>query len=373
MIKVRKKTVFMVIRRTLLVLLVLLLFLLGSVYALGYTLANGPSETLRNMLVLSAKQASATKWLPSLFLDRETIEQILADSVEVTVTEIDINDYRPKEPDTDTSEPGVYDEWADWPEEVRIEFLNGATFKAYLMIVKDPSRVFTGVANNLGTAAYGMRVYAMAEKYDALALINGGEFPDNGKGPGNQPIGLTYSQGKCVWNDGKLRTFIGFDNNNRLVVREGLTKEEAEQLGIRDGCCFQTGNVLITNDGDKIQLHYSDANTGTAQRTAIGQRADGTVLMLVPAGRTASSIGATRNDIIDLMVSYGAVTAGMLDGGSSAMMYYENYIDIYADIYNIDRNALDQYQLKGLVNKYQAFTPPRTMPTYFVVSKRTEG
>ena len=84
---------------------------------------------------------------------------------------------------------------------------------------------------------------------------------------------------------------------------------------------------------------------------------------MVTDGRTASSLGATRNDIIDLMLSYGAVTAGMLDGGSSAMMYYEDYFTKY----NIDTSNLDEYQLKGLTNKYKAFTKPRRMPTYFLV------
>ena len=69
------------------------------------------------------------------------------------------------------------------------------------------------------------------------------------------------------------------------------------------------------------------------------------------------------NDVIDIMVSYGAVTAGMLDGGSSAMMYYENYFDKYG--YDIEK--LDQYQKQGLVNKYKAFTTPRKIPTYFIV------
>jgi exopolysaccharide biosynthesis protein len=65
------------------------------------------------------------------------------------------------------------------------------------------------------------------------------------------------------------------------------------------------------------------------------------------------------------MVSYGAVNAAMLDGGSSAMMYYENYFDKY----ETDKSNLDQYQLQRLVNKYKAFTPPRRIPTFFCVSR----
>ena len=360
---------WMVVRRGLVALLVLVLFLVGSVYALGLTLANGPSPSLRDMLVLSATQASATKWLPGLFLDDATIEQILENSKKVTVTEIDLENFKPKPPTGDVGGEEEYDEWADYPEGVRLEYLQGSTYRAYLTVVKDPSRVFVGVCDNLGVAPTGMRIFDIATKYDAQVVINAGEFPDNGSSPGNVPLGITYSQGQCVWNDNFVRTFIGIDKNNRLVVSEGMTKAQAEELGIRDGVCFQNGNVLITNENGKVQLHYSEGNVGAAQRTAIGQRADGTILLVVTDGRSAASIGASRNDIIDLLVSQGAVVAGMLDGGTSSLMFYENYIERY----NIDSSTLDEYQLQGIVNKYKAFIPPRTMPTYFVVAKEAQG
>ncbi len=357
-----------IFRRTLIVLIVLVLFLTGSLYALGMTLTHGPSESIRDMLVLSAKQASATKWVPGLFLDEETIQGIMENSNKVTVTEIDLENFKPKPPQGVTENPEEYDEWADYPEGVRLEYIQGSTYRAYLTVVKDPSRVFVGVCDNLGSAAYGMRIFEIAKKYNAQAAINAGEFPDTGTSPGNMPIGITYSQGECVWDDNYMRTFIGIDKNNRLVVSEGMTKARADELNIRDGVCFQNGNVLITNEDGKVQLHYSEGNVGAAQRTAIGQRADGTMLLVVTDGRSAASIGASRNDIIDLLVSQGAVVAGMLDGGTSSLMYYEDYIERY----DIDPETLDQYQLQGIVNKYKAFIPPRSLPTFFIVSKEGE-
>ena len=92
---------------------------------------------------------------------------------------------------------------------------------------------------------------------------------------------------------------------------EQLKKTVAQQLGIRDAVMFQNGNVLISSYGDDVSLYYAGGNTGTAQRTAIGQRADGTVIFIVTDGRSASSLGATHNDIIDMMVKYGAVNAAI--------------------------------------------------------------
>ena len=85
--------------------------------------------------------------------------------------------------------------------------------------------------------------------------------------------------------------------------------------------------------------------------------------MLVTDGRTASSLGATPADVTGVMLEYGAVSAAMLDGGSSAMMYYKDYYNKY----DVDTSKLDEYQKMGLVSKYKAFTAPRRMPTYFIV------
>ena len=358
----RRMTVGCVIRRTLLVLLTAILFTVGSLLAVCNTLANGPSKTARDKAVMSALQASATKWMPGLFLSSDTVEEIKKNS-QVVVTDVKpITDIPSGDGDGDTP---TADKWANAIDGMIYENVNGTTFKGYVLLIKDPARVTVGVSSNdFAHATAGMRIFELADKYNAVAAINAGEFRDDGGvGTGYAPMGLTYSEGNCVWNDGLSRTFMGFDKNNRLYVAEGTTYAQAEELGMRDAVSFQTGNVLITNDGTNVTYYYADSNTGVAQRTAIGQCADGTVIFLVTDGRTASSMGATRNEIIDTLISYGAVTAGMLDGGSSSMLYYRDYFTKY----NIDRSQLDEYQKMGLVNKYKAFTNPRRIPTYFIV------
>ncbi len=352
-----KLTTGKIIKRSLLSVATALLMAIVTVISACLVICYGPSKSLRNMLVISAKQASATKWIPGIFLSGETVEQIMAESRKVNTDTIDFDDYSA----TDST-----DEWNDAIDGMRLIFINEPRYKAYLLLVKDPSRVIVGVSSeNFKSATAGMRIFDLVEKYNATAAINAGEFADvGGQGNGATPMGLTYSQAKAVWTDSLRRTFIGFDAENRLICRESMTSAEADALKIRDAVSFQNGNVLIEQIDNEIKLHYSDSNTGTAQRTAIGQRADGTVIMLVTDGRCADSIGATRNDVIDIMVKYGAVTAGMLDGGSSAMMCYPGYYNKYT----VDMNQLDVYQQKGLVNRYKAFTNPRRMPTYFIVT-----
>jgi exopolysaccharide biosynthesis protein len=66
-----------------------------------------------------------------------------------------------------------------------------------------------------------------------------------------------------------------------------------------------------------------NVNSGLNTRTAIGQRADGSVLLLVIEGRQTSSLGATYADLINIMLEFGAVNAANLDGGMSSSMAYQ--------------------------------------------------
>lgn len=354
-----------VIRRVLLSFFTFIICILIALFSSLYIIVNGECKPLRDKLVLSAMQASAVKWLPGLFMPQSTVDKIVADSFVVNTDVISLEEYSSSlsEKETDNSA----DKWNNAVDGMIFETVQGSTFTGYVLLIKDPSRVYVGTSSDFKSGLMGMNIFNMAKKEDAIAIINAGEFADpGGSGTGNNPMGITYSKGECVWLDSLERTFIGFDKNNKLIVTEPMTKAQAQELSIRDGVSFQNGNTLITNDDGNITIHYADNNTGTAQRTAIGQAADGTVILLVTDGRSASSLGATKNDVIKVMISYGAITAGMLDGGSSSLMYYEDYYNKFG----YDTDKLDEYQKKGLVNRYKAFTTPRRMPTYFCVAKQ---
>ncbi|MBE6562339.1 MAG: phosphodiester glycosidase family protein [Ruminococcaceae bacterium] len=338
-----------------------------ALYMVCYTISTGPSVTFRDTFVLS--QGTATKWVPFLFLDEDTVNGILENSENITVDVMSAEDFAALH-QTDVSDPTVptVDEWEGSVDGIKVFTESGDTFKAYIMLVKDPSRIFVGTSSeNYQNATEGMTIFDITKKYGVVAGINGGEFADaGGMGNGGRPMGLTYSRGECVWNDSLKRTFIGFDSNNKLVVANSMTYARAQALGIRDAVSFQNNNVLIESSDGNVNLHYENSNKETAQRTAIGQRADGTVILIVTDGRSASSIGATHDDMIDMMVSLGAVNAAMLDGGSSAVMYYENYFNVFDEF---SGTSLDKYQEKGLINKYKAFSSPRPIPTFFLIGE----
>lgn len=303
-------------------LFVIVLGLLGVIYILEF----GPSNTARNLFVNSAMESSAGKFMATMFLSDEKIAQIRKDNSVVASDDItDTSLINIGTNETDTADGDDYDE-----DGIQIIDISNDTYKGKMMIVKDPSRVTVGISGQYGASYSGKTVMDMAMNYDAVAAVNGGGFEDNnGVGNGGTPIGLVISDGELKYGSaGSSYEVIGFDNNNNLVVGK-MTASEALSRGVRDALSF--GPILIVN-GQASQVNGS--GSGLNPRTAIGQRADGAILLLVIDGRQVNSLGASYADVIDVMLEYGAVNAANLDGGSSSLMYYKGeYINSCASLY----------------------------------------
>lgn len=128
---------------------------------------------------------------------------------------------------------------------------------------------------------------------------------------------------------------IGFTEDDILQIIDiaGMTAKEVEVLiqeqRIRDAVTFQEEasdannhfvQLIINNEAREMNGRGSGLNP----RTAIGQRADGSVLLFVTDGRGKSGhLGASSGDLIAVMQEFGAVNAANLDGGSSSCMYYD--------------------------------------------------
>lgn len=309
---------------------------------------NGPSETARNRLTMSLLEASATKWVPAVFVGGDTVEQIRA-KVAADLPE-GLSD--PTQVVVRADNPLSSDEWSEYPDGLRVEEVHGDTYNAYVMLIQDPSRVYLASSSqSYARSKPGTRITHQIETEGAAAAINGGAFFDNGTiSPevGSVPCGLVVSQGEILWNDGSsYYGFVGFNEDDILVVSKTMSAQEAKEARIRDGCCY--GPVLIMNSAVNEEAY--NTNSGYNPRTAIGQRADGTVVLLCIDGRQAGSLGATYADIIDVMVEYGAVNACNLDGGSSTVMLLR---DENGEVQTVNNVSLLQEE-------------PRRMPTFFMV------
>ena len=302
-----------------------LIFALGSIYIFE----RGPSEEVRDLFVVTVQQSSAAKPLARLFLSEETVKKIMEENTakdEDLITDGDMIEI---------------DDTLDM-DAIIIEDVHGPTFNGKMMIVNDPSRVYVYDIPNY-YAEWGMMVSDMVKAEDAIAGVNGGGFLDvNGLGSGAMPLGIVMSKGE--WKNGNLADsfqVIGFDNDNKLVVGY-MTGYQAVERGVRDAVAW--GPALIIN-GEAVDVGNGG---GLNPRTAIGQRADGAVLLLVVDGRQPSSIGASYYDLIGVMQQYGAVNAANLDGGNSSSMVYDGKV----------------------ITNTASLNGERELPTAFLVKKR---
>ncbi len=346
-----------VLRRSLLVFFTVVLLAVGALLLLCNAIFNGPSVNARNKLTMSMRESSGMKWFPALFIGEDTVAEIEKESSFELPDEL--SDMSQIQIDLEGGLSGG-DEWANAVDGIRIESVKGDTFNAHVMLIRDPSRVYLATSTDkFSMSIPGTRINEQIEKEGAVAAINAGAFWDNGKASkevGSVPQGLVISGGKVVWKTGSApeEGFVGFTQDNILMVAQSMTGEKAMELGIRDGCCF--GPVLIMN-GQINEEAYND-NSGLNPRTAIGQCADGTVIFLCIDGRQVSSMGGTYANIIDIMIEYGAVNACNLDGGSSTVMLHRDYAT--GEVSMINSYSLLQEQ-------------PRRMPTFYMVRPSSEG
>lgn len=312
-------------------LLVTVILLLAGFLIMIYMVAKGPSVQIRNLFVTSVRETSAAGFLADIFLSKEEIEAITV-----------FNPVEGEEIDTDTQLVNFAEATATENEEsadIEIEEVNGALYRGKMMIVKDPSKVKVGVCNEFDKNKAGLTLLEIVAKYDAIAGVNGGRYNDeNGFGKGGQPEGIVFSEGKLVYGnlDGVYDVY-GFDKNNVFICGR-MTGQKAIDMGIRDAVTF--GPALVVN-GKAAPMGSSGLNP----RTAIGQREDGAVLLLVIEGRQTASLGASLSDLTEIMLEYGAINAANLDGGMSSSMAYEG------------EEIVNNCSIKGA----------RDMPTAFVV------
>ncbi len=304
--------------------LCLFVLLLGVVWL--YT--KGPSPTARNEFVSSMNETSALKFVPHIFLSNAEVEQIIAGN---TVYETDET--------TDTSVD--FTEKEENAKPLELIDIAGPTYSGKLLIVQDPSRVKVACLPSFSEEVDGRTTEGFVKRAGAVAGINGGGFVDtNGFGSGGMPTGIVIKDGRLVCGStSTVASVIAFDQNDHLIVGQ-MSGGTALEKGVRDAVSF--GPALIIN-GEPVEV--SGSGGGVNPRTVLGQRADGAVLMLVIDGRQAHSLGATYQDCIEVMLEYGAINAGNLDGGSSTTLVYNGKV----------------------VNSCAALQGARYIPTAFVV------
>ena len=323
-------------------------------------ICHGPSISARQLFVTTVLETGQLKFLASVFLSEDEIQAMvnqnsmkpMDEDVDLSLIQVAIKNQDANTVNSSTS-VSISDgstvsdanngesaqESTNIPNDPRdgIEILpvSGRTFYGTMMIIEDPSRV--SVATTYPWGEYGKNLDVIAKDSGAIAAVNGGLYASY-ENTGARPYGVAVSNGQIQLNQPGSWPglyMIGLNNDNILVIKNlaGMNASQFEayvkENGIRDAVAFQEEAsdknnhfVQLIINGEARELN--GMGSGLNPRTAIGQRADGAILLLVTDGRGASGhLGASASDLISVMMEYGAVNAANLDGGSSSCMYYD--------------------------------------------------
>lgn len=274
----------------------------------GLCLLYGPLPKFRNWLVTTAMTTMNHQYLATFFYDDKTIEKILADNQVIEPDHnTDLSIINTKKIDTtiykDKYEKEILEHHSN--ESYKMIEINGNNYSGYLVAIYDPAKVKVVTSKHLGKS--GEYLIDMAKREQALVAINGGGFLDeNGLGTGAEVAGIVIQDGEIKNTNRYTRAggIIGFTNDNKLYLGR-ISAQEAINLGIRDAVEF--GPFLIIN-GEASKV-VGNGGYGLHPRTVIGQRKDGVVLFLVIDGRRIGCMGADMDDLIEIMLRYGAYNA----------------------------------------------------------------
>lgn len=283
-------------------------------------ICHGPSESAKELFATTILETGQLKFLANVFLSKEELQEI-----------VDKNSLQ--DMDAEVDENLINTDGNKEKELIEIHNVSGDGFEGTMMVVNDPAKI--SLATTYPWSEYGKELGVIVDEAGAIAGVNGGIYYSSGN-KGGRPYGVTVSNGEIQditlgWSGLYL---IGFDENNllRIISLEGMNKSAVEKMvkeeKIRDAISFQEESsdannhfVKLIINGEKREL--SGKGSGQNPRTAISQRKDGSVLILVTDGRGKNGhLGATASDLIEIMAEYGAVNAANIDGGSSSSLYY---------------------------------------------------
>jgi exopolysaccharide biosynthesis protein len=272
-----------------------LLALVGAAAFLFY----GPFESFRLLWINTAVYSSRFKFLASALYSEKYVQSVL--------------DMNKPALDRVTDPRGVTVTGGGG---LSIVPVKGKYYEGFLITIEDPARLFL-VPSGAGP---GRLLEDLAAEYGAPGGVNASGFADH-RARGTA-AGITIIDGLTVsrLTRGEKHVMGGFTAEGKLSV--GYFTEE--EIAARDYVwAVEFGPLYIVNG---IPAELTAYSGGLAPRTAIGQTADGAVLLVVTDGRRLGSFGATYQDIRTILYTNGAVNAIGLDGGSSSTMVWEGKV-----------------------------------------------
>ena len=297
--------------------------ILDVIMVIGLFVLYGPFSYVRVTLITTAMHSKSHKYIARTLYSEKTINKVLSENY---MEEINENTDTSQISFDKISEKTKYE--SKYEEQIlkkdkdndlyKIIDLKGSTWVGYMVVIYDPSRIHLVNSRYLGT--YGEFLEDMSKYHKSIISINAGGFSDpGGVGTGGIPTGVVISNGEVI--AGGVSTgvgggLIGFNKDHVLVLTKD-SPSKAIKNGMVDAVEF--GPFLIVN-GVRANSK-GNGGWGLSSRTAIAQRKDGIVLMVIIDGRQPGySLGIDMVELTDLLVKYKAYNAANLDGGASTSL-----------------------------------------------------
>ena len=195
--------------------------------------------------------------------------------------------------------------------------VTGSGYRGVLALAKDPSRVSVQVASSLGS--YGEVAGDIAQNNDGILAMTASGFIDNG-GAGNGGIlagyamcdGVEYGRAHMGWSYKRAE----LHKDNLLYITDAQAEVSPDTT---DAVEFMPALII---DGE-VLVDETNFWNAINPRAVIGQNANHDIMMLVIEGRQYNSLGTGVVECAAILHRYDCMQAMNLDGGSSAIMWYD--------------------------------------------------
>lgn len=195
--------------------------------------------------------------------------------------------------------------------------VTGSTYRGVLVIGKDPSRLMCAPSSQWGRI--GERAGVIAEANNGLVAMTGSGFGDGaGVAEGADQAGGAMYSGVARgthYSWGHKRVELHLDN--RLYITDAHTNYS-------EGCTDATEwTPALIVDGKLVVLQDNGGYTALNPRACIAQTKDEAIMFLGIEGRYLDSMGCDAVECAEILSRYGAYQAMNVDGGTSAILWYE--------------------------------------------------
>lgn len=192
----------------------------------------------------------------------------------------------------------------------------GFSYRGVLAVAKDPSRLTLCPSKGIGS--YGQHAGDIAEANNGLIAMTGSGFIDEeGGGNGGALAGACMCQGETYGKHfGWMYKRMELHEDNRLYITDAPNYFSDDAT---DAVEFWPALIIDGENAIESDTIFTEMNP----RACLGQSKREEILMLVIEGRLVSSQGADAMECADILARHDCYQAMNLDGGTSAVMWYD--------------------------------------------------